>query len=129
MAKKIKNARMGRPRIAWDAQKIKQFELLMSVEVPFVKEQAVADIMGVSLASLKRWIREHYDTTFELLNQKKLATAKLSLTANMYGLAMKGSVPMCIWLSKQWLGHKDKHETDLHIDGMSIKIDQVDGGL
>lgn len=38
---------------------------------------------------------------------------KMSLKRKQYDVAMDGSVPLLIWLGKQYLGQKDNHELDL----------------
>jgi hypothetical protein len=39
-----------------------------------------------------------------------MAKVRTNLASKQYQVAMSGNVSMLIWLGKQWLGQKDKHE-------------------
>lgn len=119
-------SKMGRPAIDWDINKIRIFEVMIGL--PFADQTKVADAMGVSVASLRRWILKKYDTTFERLIEQKRETLKMNIAAKQYEMAMKGNMTALIWLGKQWLGQKDKHETDVNLTA-SIKIDRQDENL
>lgn len=81
--------------------------------------QEMADFFGCSRDVLER--------RFSGVYQKGFATAKMSLRRQMLAQVEKGSVPMAIWLSKQWLGMKEpKQEIDFTngVDGIDFTDDQ-----
>jgi len=121
-------AKMGRPRIEWDQGKIELFNALMGI--PFSTEENVADCLKVSVSSLQRFIKDTYDITFDKLKAQKREGMHLKLAGKQYEVAMKGSVPMLIWLGKQWLGQRDKFvDDDLAKEVAKIIIDHKDSKL
>ena len=116
MAKGFKGPGMGRPPIEWSEAKVQLFDELMGI--PFVTEEAVADIMKVSISSLVRWLKKTRGVTFDDLKKQKHEGLRLKLAGKQYELAMKGNPSMLIWLGKQWLGQSDK---------MDQKINEQDG--
>ena len=116
MAKGFKGPGMGRPPIEWSEAKVQLFDELMGI--PFVTEEAVADIMKVSISSLVRWLKKTRGVTFDELKKQKHEGLRLKLAGKQYELAMKGNPSMLIWLGKQWLGQSDK---------MDQKINEQDG--
>lgn len=118
---------MGRPTIEWTSEMDKTFHTLISI--PFVTEEAVADVLGVSISTMHRRLKEHYGQTFDELKTQKQAGLKLRLSAKQYEMAMKGNVAALIWLGKQWLGQKERNEVDVSGSGITIKIDKDDAEL
>ena len=121
-------AKMGRPRIEWDQNKVELFNALMGI--PFSTEENVADCLKVSVSSLQRFIKDTYDITFDKLKAQKREGMHLKLAGKQYEVAMKGSVPMLIWLGKQWLGQRDKFvDDDMAKEIAKIIIDHKDAKL
>ena len=121
MAKGFKGPGMGRPPIEWSEAKVQLFDELMGI--PFVTEQAVADIMKVSISSMHRWLKKTRGVTFDELKTQKHAGMKLKLAGKQYELAMKGNPAMLIWLGKQWLAQSDKLEQKLNeSEGFKVTI-------
>lgn len=119
---------MGRPRIEWDQNKVELFNALMGI--PFSTEENVADCLKVSVSSLQRFIKDTYDITFDKLKAQKREGMHLKLAGKQYEVAMKGSVPMLIWLGKQWLGQRDKFvDDDMAKEIAKIIIDHKDAKL
>jgi hypothetical protein len=122
MAKGFKGPGMGRPPIEWSEAKIQLFDELMGI--PFVTEEAVADIMKLSISSLNNWLKKTRGVTFYELKQQKHAGMKLKLAGKQYELAMKGNPSMLIWLGKQWLGQTEKIDQKLNeTDGFKIVLE------
>jgi len=105
---KTKVQPVGRPEKEIDK---KLFENLMSI--PFAKETNVAECLGCSVSTLSRWIKDNYQINFEELKKQKWEGLKMRLEGKQFDVAMKGSIPMLIWLGKQHLGQADKQETKL----------------
>lgn len=118
---------IGRPVIEWTPKMDESFRVMMGI--PMVTEQAVADVLGISISTLNRRLKEHYEMTFDEYKQQKQAGLKLKLSSKQYEMAMKGNVAALIWLGKQWLGQKDRHETEISGEGISIKIEKDDEDL
>lgn len=66
----------------------------------------------------------HFSDYFKI----RSAPGKISLRRKQFEKAMTGSVPMLIWLGKQYLGQKDNHTIDEAVkDGkLIIKLDNPD---
>lgn len=121
-------AKMGRPRIEWDQGKIELFNALMGIH--FATEETIADCLKVSRCTLQRFVKQTYDMTFEQLKAQKRQGLHLKLAGKQYEVAMKGSVPMLIWLGKQWLGQRDKFlDDDMAKEIAKIIIDAKDTKL
>lgn len=61
---------------------------------------------------------------------EKKDKGRISLRRAQYQAAVDGkNTSMMIWLGKQYLGQKDKLESDISVEGISIKIDKDDDQL
>lgn len=95
----------GRPRIPdpdWD-----EVEKMMVVQNT---QEDIAYILGISIDTLARKVKEKYGITFAELYEQKKRYGKDKIRKAMWNAAQKGSIPMLIWLSKNWLGMKDNPE-------------------
>jgi predicted transcriptional regulator len=84
----------GRPRAEFD---IKMVESLAAIGCTI---EEISVLVGVSTATLKRRATEQISRGHEEM--------KTSLRRWQYLKAKEGSVPMLIWLGKQYLGQRDK---------------------
>ena len=75
--------------------------------------EEIASVLGVSYSTLKRRIQECGYGNFEQYYKKNSQVGKASLRRMQWGSAVKGNVPMQIWLGKQFLGQRDKTENDV----------------
>jgi hypothetical protein len=73
-------------------------------------EEDIAYILGMSVDTLCNRVKGKYGITFSELYQQKKRTGKSVLRKQMWNLMIKGSVPMAIWMSKNWLGMRDNPE-------------------
>lgn len=87
---------MGRPKIEIDA---KEVEKLASWGC---KVKEIADWFGVTDDTIIRRFSEEL--------AKGRANLQMSLRRKQIDVALKGNVSMLIWLGKQMLDQKDKHE-------------------
>ena len=95
----------GRPKIPdpdWE-----EVEKMMVVQNT---EEDIAYIVGMSVDTLCNRIKERYGVTFSELYQQKKRFGKDKIRKAMWNAALKGSIPMLIWLSKNWLGMRDNPE-------------------
>lgn len=96
---------MGRPKVKIDP---KSFDALM--DIPFVTVKSIASVFGCSEKTIQRYVNSEYGLTFDQLKAEKSETMKMRLGGKQYEVAMKGNVPMLVWLGKQYLGQADKQE-------------------
>ena len=83
--------------------------------------EEIAGILDIDYDTLNTRIKEKYDYGFSDYFKKHSAYGKISLRRKQYEVATSGSVPMLIWLGKQYLGQKDKHEnTDDDADNQVV---------
>lgn len=99
---------MGRPNFEFGPKEKALFETLMGID--FVRAENICDVLGCCQDTLVKWIKEEYGCTFSDLRVTKRENMKLKLAAKQYETAMKGNVPMQIWLGKQWLDQREKKE-------------------
>lgn len=66
--------------------------------------------MNVSDKTLNRLLRKYYKMTFSDCFKRFSASGIISLRRKQFEVANGGSVPMLIWLGKQYLNQKDKSE-------------------
>ena len=106
----------GRPRIIVDLEILKN---LASIGCPTYE---IASVMGVSARTLKG----NYADIIEQFREK----GKASLRKKMWDKAVKkDNTNMQIWLSKNYLGMKDRTQTESVVEPLPliIEADKVDG--
>jgi hypothetical protein len=109
---------MAARRIEFDSD---MFERMCHIQCT---QEEIAHVLGMSVDTLDRRVKEHYNQSFADVFNTKREYGKMSLRHKMYQTGMDGSVPMLIWLSKQWLGMREpKQEFD--IDTNTQVIDQI----
>jgi hypothetical protein len=74
----------------------------------------MASCLGVSLSTLEQ--RAHDDPVIRGIIEKERDEARASVRRKQYELAMAGDRTMLVWLGKNWLGQKDRTETDIHAE-------------
>jgi AraC-like DNA-binding protein len=96
---------IGRPKVKIDRI---AFDALM--DIPFATVHAIAGVFKCSEKTIQRYVNSEYGLTFDQLKAEKSENIKLKLGGKQYEVAMKGNVPMLVWLGKQYLGQSDKQE-------------------
>lgn len=103
-------ARKGRPPINFDK---KQFIDLVALgcnqeEICWFFRDETGKVANID--TLSRWCKREFGVTFqEYSKQNSLMALKIQLRRNQFEMS-KHSVPMAIWLGKQYLGQKDQQE-------------------
>lgn len=82
------------------------YDLVESLAGIFCTQEEIANIIGVSLRTLQR------DERFGVIYKQSMESAKSSLRRFQFKSAQNGSVPMQIWLGKQYLGQEEKKYLD-----------------
>lgn len=106
-AKKKTKKKVGRPRAKIDWDKVKKL-----CYIHCTKEE-IAHILEISEDTIDRACKREYKDNFAVLYKRWSAGGKMSLRRKQVEVAMKGNVSMLIWLGKQQLNQKDKHEENL----------------
>lgn len=96
---------MARPRAEIDQG---QFEKLCSL---MCTETEIADFFGVSVDTVDRWCKRTYGAGFAESYNKKSSKGKIALRRYQLQLAEKNAA-MAIFLGKQWLGQKEKENSE-----------------
>jgi AraC-like DNA-binding protein len=89
---------MARPRKVIDARQVEALASIMCTT------EEIAAVVGCSKDTLER--------RFMAALENGRLRGKQSIRRKMYHLAMEGNTTMLIWLSKQYLGHADRHEVE-----------------
>lgn len=72
--------------------------------------------LGMNTDTLALRIKERYGLSFSEYKYKRQESMRINLLKKQYDVAMQGNVSMLIWLGKQHLGQKDKHEETVKQD-------------
>ena len=95
---------MGAPRKEIDFDELDKLCAIQSTE------EEIAGWFGIDIDTLVTRIKEKCGMTFSEYFAQKKGTGKISLRRKQYQTAMAGNPTLLIWLGKQWLNQKDKHE-------------------
>lgn len=72
---------------------------------------------------IQRRIKERFDLSFVQYRQQKMEPQRIKLRDWQWKAAEKGSVPMLIWLGKQYLGQTDRVDQKLEVDRVQNYLD------
>lgn len=116
---------MGRPKaeIDWDfLDKIAQFPL---------KQEDITWLIGVSLDTLVKGVKERYGCSFSEFLNKRASKTRLMIHQKQFELAIKGNVALLIWLGKNYLGQVDnplvietKHMKDIEAGNKRLLLER-----
>ncbi len=120
----------GRPRVEIDMSILEGMATIMCTA------EECASVLGVSLKTIERRLKEDTGAGFDVFRKKHGDTGKRSLRRAQFELAIgtpardgKPAVPghptMLIWLGKQWLGQEDKQTHQLQIPSGETPIFEV----
>lgn len=87
-----------------------------------------AEILGVSEDTIERSIKKNHGLTFAEYRNKKMGRVRIKLLQKQIAMALNGSVPLLIWLGKQYLGQSEKQEIE-HAGNSVIRIEKDDEKL
>ena len=94
----------GRPPVKIDEE---QFNKLCALHCTM---DEIAAFFNCSDDTVREWCKRTFDCTFSEVYKNKAAMGNMSLRRYQFKMAEK-SVPMAIFLGKNWLGQTDKSET------------------
>lgn len=81
----------------------------------------IAAYFGLNKATLYDRCKTDNNMPFSDYSQQKKAKGNSLLKAKQYSIAMRGDKTMLVWLGKQYLGQKEKHEVDTNINKITIE--------
>ncbi len=113
---------MARPKIIIDWNKVDKYLQAQC------NGTGIAGLLGIAPITLYRACEETYKVNFEVYSAQKKGEGKELLRGKQFQTAMEGSIPMQIWLGKQYLEQKDKNDitsNDQNINP-SIVIELID---
>lgn len=79
----------------------------------------IASYLGCSLALLE------HDKKFQEVHRKGLDKGKMSVRRHQYRCAEEGNPTMLIWLGKQYLGQRDKHDISADVKSEVTIVDDI----
>ena len=85
---------------------------------------AIAGLLGICPETLYSAIEEKYKLGFSVYSAQKKAEGKEILRKSLWDMAMKGNVPIAIWLSKQYLGMSESLEK-LSDEALELVVDKL----
>lgn len=118
-----KRNRGGRPPTIIDQT---VFEGLCKIQCTLVEIAAYFDCDD---GTVETWCKKTYKKGFSDVFRTKRGKGHISLRRKQWEMALNGNVTMLLWLGKQYLGQKDKFESEVTVQGISIKIDGQDQNL
>lgn len=86
--------------------------------------EEIACFYDCSVDTIENIVKREKKMKFSEYFAIKRGKGRISLRRKQYQLAMDGSVPMNIWLGKQYLGQSDKQEVE-QIQTGEIKIEYI----
>lgn len=110
----------GRKQIEIDQ---KEFEKLCGL---FCTLEEIAGWFDCSADTIERWCKRTYNERFAEIIKSKAGRTKASLRRKQIELALTGDKVMLIWLGKQHLDQRDKHDTEIKTEAIQINIDATD---
>lgn len=106
-------ARMGRPKIEIDEA---QFKKLCAMQCT---EEEIASFFNCSIDTVNNWCKSTFKKTFSETFKIHSQTGKIALRRYQFKMA-EHSVPMAIFLGKNWLGQTDRVEqTVMEVEDLS----------
>lgn len=100
----------GRPRIELSEEDIAKITGMVQI---MCTQDEICAIFEISEDTLDRRLKELGYRGFADFYKKHAGKGKQSLRRLQWKSAEEGSVPMQIWLGKNWLGQTDKVETEV----------------
>jgi hypothetical protein len=91
----------------------KDFEKLVSMIKIQCTQDEICSVLGMSDTTLNRRLKERDIENFEALYKKENADGCKSLRRMQWDAAENGNATMLVWLGKQYLGQRDKLNTEI----------------
>lgn len=110
---------MGRPKKDFDWELLETLASFPDV----ILQEDIAQCMKVSLDTVANKIKEKHGVTFSEFRKQRQGITRKNLFAWQLKAAQRGSVPMLIWLGKNYLNQKEpKQEQEVVINDEKDKL-------
>ena len=106
----MKKNKRGRPRVEVDWALV---ERLCSIQCMAVE---IASALNISVDTLERRCKDDHGIILADYMLQKRGNGRIILRRLQFQAAQKGSIPMLIWLGKQYLGQRDKSNEEIEAD-------------
>jgi len=106
--------KVGRPKKPIDYETVEKLASIMCTQ------EEIASYLSIDVRTLLR------DAEFCQIYKRGVDKGRMSVRRSQYKMVEAGNPTMAIWLGKQYLGQKDKQETE-HSGGIEIKVAWGDG--
>ena len=113
---------MGRPKLRQDWQPKKANEIDESIVQRLAEIGANVGHIAYALNTTEDTLHDHFRRELDAGR----SNGDVTILKKQYEVAMKGSVPMLIWLGKQRLGQTDKTQTETMNANFDIIIGEPD---
>jgi len=111
-------AQRGRPKAQLDYGLIERLAMIQCTQ------EEIASAVGVSVRTLQR------DEEFCRIYKKGIDHGRMSLRRKQWEAVENGNTGMMVWLGKQYLGQREKHDTEVSgKDGGAISVSDARGAL
>lgn len=113
-----------------DKRKIIKVMMPEVTVIPVIKEEDVLRLAEFQcsineMAAFLKCSHEYLSNHFADTIKKGYEVGKKGLRRRMYEAAMNGNTAIMIWLSKQYLGMKDKQEEEAQVVNFNVQVNQV----
>lgn len=115
--------KVGRPK--WELSDADFVRMTEMAKICCTQDE-ICSIFGITEPTLDSRLKERGFKNFLDFYKKYEGQGKQSLRRLQWSAAQEGSVPMLIWLGKQWLGQADKAQTQTthNITGFEVVTDE-----
>lgn len=103
----------GRKKIEFDDKDWRTIDQLCAIQCT---GEEIAGVLDVDYDTLNARINEEHGVNFSDYYKRKSSRGKMSLRRKQHEVALAGNPTMLIWLGKQYLEQKDKHEVENEYD-------------
>jgi hypothetical protein len=109
----------GRPKKEIDYKLVKELSDIQCTQ------EEIAGVLNISVRTLQR------DDEFCRIYKNGMLNGKMSLRRMQWEAAQAGNTTMLVWLGKQYLGQREKHEVETNIksnqfiDSLSKFVDKI----
>jgi hypothetical protein len=105
----------GRPEFVLSPEEYEK--LIAMIRIQCTQEEICGIYGGIDHKTLNKAIKAHGGVGFSHLYKKHSDEGKASLRRSQWKAAQDGNPTMLVWLGKQMLGQRDKHDIDANLSG------------
>ncbi len=104
----------------------KEFQQLIGMVKIQCTQEEICGVLDMDHETLNARLKERGEEGFSQFYKKHSSEGKMSLRRMQWRSAEEGNTTMLVWLGKQMLGQRDRHETDLKSSDGSMTPAKLD---